>query len=101
MWSKLISTVSDNTIPSLRDESDFKKKMEINAYWVQEDVAAFTAEPPIQHNIYLDSETDTDPLETLETSLIFQFLFSLPQIDFPSSIFLGFVAKQVLGYGTD
>lgn len=55
-----METVSENTIPSLRDESDDEEEMERHAFRVEEDVAAFINEPPIRHNIYPDTENDSD-----------------------------------------
>uniref|UniRef100_A0A0D2ZTI9 MULE transposase domain-containing protein n=1 Tax=Brassica oleracea var. oleracea TaxID=109376 RepID=A0A0D2ZTI9_BRAOL len=58
-----METVGENTIPSLRDESDDEEEMERHAFRVEEDVAAFISKPPIRHNIYPDSETDRDTNE--------------------------------------
>ncbi|KAF2540823.1 hypothetical protein F2Q68_00029891 [Brassica cretica] len=55
-----METVGESTIPSLRDKSDDEEEMERHAFRVEEDVAAFINEPPIRHNIYPDTETDSD-----------------------------------------
>ncbi|KAF3556496.1 hypothetical protein F2Q69_00018050 [Brassica cretica] len=64
-----METVGESTIPSLRDESDDEEEMERHAFRVEEDVAAFINEPPIRHNIYPDTETDSDTDEEKDEAM--------------------------------
>ena len=58
-----MSVVSFHEVPSLVDESDDEEAMERNAFRIEEDVAGFTDEAPIRHDIIPESESDSDAEE--------------------------------------